>query len=75
MAKKYLDDSGQFSAVSAGTTYTLPAATAAALGGVKLAAKIAPIAAGSDATGTATNVLKGINDVITALQNAGIMAK
>lgn len=71
MAKKYLDDSGQFSAVSAGTTYTLPAATAAALGGVKQGVKVTHAATGADAAALVTK----LNELLTSLENAGIVAK
>jgi hypothetical protein len=53
----------------AGGSYTLPAATAAALGGVKLAAHQAPSTA-TDAAGLVTD----FNALLTKLQGSGAMA-
>jgi hypothetical protein len=47
--------------------YTLTAATTSALGGVKQAAKV------NDASGTVS--VENFNGLLTALKNAGIMAK
>ena len=64
---------------SSGTSYTLPAATATALGGVKLASYVA-----NTGTSTATDVTTAVTDlntlatnvnaILAALQAAGIMA-
>lgn len=53
----------------AGGSYTLPAASAAALGGVKLAAHQAPSTA-TDAAGLVTD----FNALLTKLQGSGAMA-
>lgn len=52
------------------TRYTLPAATTSALGGVKKGAAVAPATTGADA---AALVIK-INELLTSLKNAGIIA-
>lgn len=52
------------------TRYTLPAATTSALGGVKKGAAIAPAATGADAAALVTK----INELLTSLKNAGIIA-
>lgn len=67
------------SADSGGTSYTLPAATSSALGGVKLAGYVA-----NTGTSTATTVTDAVSDlntlatnvnaILAALQAAGIMA-
>lgn len=50
----------------AGPTYTLPAATTSALGGVKMAAAVADAAAAP--------TMEEFNALLTALRNAGIIA-
>ena len=52
------------------TRYTLPAATTSALGGVKKGAAVAPAATGADAAALVTK----INELLTSLKNAGIIA-
>lgn len=52
------------------TKYTLPAATSAALGGVKQGAAVAAVAADADAATIAAKV----NELITSLKAAGIIA-
>ena len=54
------------------TQYTLPAASAAALGGVKLAEAVTPADTGEDAT--AAGCAEAINALIAALQASGAMA-
>lgn len=52
------------------TKYTLPAATSAALGGVKQGAAVAAVAADADAAALATK----INELIASLKAAGVIA-
>lgn len=52
------------------TKYTLPAATSAALGGVKQGAAVAAVAADADAATIAAKV----NELITSLKAAGVIA-
>lgn len=52
------------------TRYTLPAATISALGGVKKGAAVANAATGADAAALVTK----INELLTSLKNAGIIA-
>lgn len=52
------------------TKYTLPAATSAALGGVKQGAAVADVAADADAAALATK----INELIASLKAAGVIA-
>lgn len=54
-----------------GAAYTLPAATAAALGGVKQLAAISDVAADADAAVLAT----AFNGLLAALRAAGIVAE
>lgn len=54
-----------------GPSYTLPAATTAALGGVKQAAKQADLAKDAEAAAIVT----GVNALMAALRDAGIIAK
>ena len=52
------------------TRYTLPAATTSALGGVKKGAAVAPAATEADAAA----LVAKINELLTSLKNAGIIA-
>lgn len=52
------------------TRYTLPAATTSVLGGVKKGAAVAPAAIGAHAAALAIK----INELLTSLKNAGIIA-
>lgn len=54
---------------ASGAAYTLPAATTAAIGGVKKTPTIAALAAGADAATIVTTV----NDLIAKLKAAGIV--
>lgn len=65
------DDGKMFVAVPwTDTKYTLPAATSAALGGVKQGAAVADAAADADAAALATK----INELIASLKAAGVIA-
>lgn len=55
---------------SGGTAYTLPAATASALGGVKQAAAVADAASDADAAAIVTT----LNALLASLRTAGIVA-
>lgn len=54
-----------------GPSYTLPAATTSALGGVKQAAKQADLAADAEAAAIVTSV----NSLMKALRDAGVLEK
>lgn len=52
------------------TKYTLPAATSTALGGVKQGAAVAAVAADADAA----TIAEKVNELITSLKAAGVIA-
>lgn len=62
-------DTGGGIELGAGSAYVLPAATTAAIGGVKKAAAVTTLAAGADAATIVTTV----NDLITKLKAAGVL--
>lgn len=55
---------------AAGPTYTLPAATTGALGGVKMAASVSNVAANADAAAIAA----AVNGLLVSLRAAGVVA-
>lgn len=63
-------DTGSGVVLGGGGSYTLPAATTAALGGVKKAAAVTALATGADLV---TTVAK-INDLITKLKSADVLS-
>lgn len=63
-------DTGGGLELGAGTAYVLPAATTAAIGGVKKTPTIAALAGGADAAAIVTTV----NDLIAKLKTAGIVS-
>lgn len=63
------EDDGTGVTLGTGGSYTLPAATTAALGGVKKAAAVTALAAGADAA----TIVTGFNDLLTKLKAAGIV--
>lgn len=69
MARTAQDDGSGINLGEGGTPYTLPAATTAAIGGVKKTPTIAALAAGADAATIVTTV----NDLIAKLKTAGIV--
>lgn len=52
-----------------GVSYTLPAATTAALGGVKKTAAVSALAGGADAA----TIVTAFNDLVTKLRAAGVV--
>lgn len=63
------EDDGTGVNLGKGGSYTLPAATTAALGGVKKAAAVTALAGGADAAAIVT----GFNDLLAKLKAAGIV--
>lgn len=62
-------DAGGGLELGAGTAYVLPAATTAAIGGVKKAATVTAVPGGADAAALVT----AFNDLVTKLRTAGIV--
>lgn len=62
-------DTGGGIELGSGAAYVLPAATTAAIGGVKKAASVSALAAGADAAAIVT----GFNDLLAKLKAAGIV--
>ena len=62
-------DTGSGVVLDGGGSYTLPAATTAALGGVKKTPAVAALAGGADAA----TIVTAFNDLVTKLRAAGVV--
>ena len=62
-------DTGAGVVLGGGGSYTLPAATTAALGGVKKTPAVAALAGGADAA----TIVTAFNDLVTKLRAAGVV--
>lgn len=62
-------DAGTGIELGGGVSYTLPAATTAALGGVKKTPTVSALASGADAA----TIVTAFNDLVTKLRAAGVV--